>query len=108
MRRPALNQIDAMSGKFMDPEEVEKGRPRELSWANKHNVHENYGAQGDPQVHANVAANKQRQHGQKRTGKLPVGSEYRSREPCSVLLFLASPAFSVPCCLAACDMLFDS
>ena len=38
--RPVLMQTDMRTGKFMDPFKVEKGRLRELSWANKHTTHE--------------------------------------------------------------------
>ena len=37
---PVAKQIDAMTGKVMDPLKVEKSWLRELSWANKHKTHE--------------------------------------------------------------------
>ena len=39
-RQPVFKQIDAMTGKSMDPVKVEKGRLRMLSWANKQETHQ--------------------------------------------------------------------
>ena len=63
---------DKMTRKFMDPLKVEKGRLRELRLANKHTTHELVKDDGctrwSPST-CKVISNKQRQHGQKRTGQ---------------------------------------
>ena len=38
--RPVLKETGTMTSKSMDPFKVERGRLRELSWANKHTTHE--------------------------------------------------------------------
>ena len=50
--RSVLKQIDKMTGKFIYPLTVKQGRLRELSWANKHKIHQladGDGARGGPQ-----------------------------------------------------------